>query len=356
VDRVGIIVYGGKGGDGVVSFRHEKFVPLGGPDGGDGGKGGSVYLLASKEDDKLEQFKRKRRFKAASGKVGSKQKKHGAKGDDLIIKVPLGTMVFFSENGKELLIADLSQPDQKVRVAEGGRGGLGNVHFATSRNQAPRTATGGQPGEEHHLILDLRLIADVGIIGYPNVGKSTLLAALSRARPKIADYPFTTIEPALGVVEVGMKTFVLAEIPGLVDGAHLGKGLGHEFLRHAERTKILLHLIDGTSSNAVDNMNKLNGELALYKPEMVQKPQLVAVNKIDLPEVQARMPEIRRLFNSMGINVFFISAITGLGLSELTSETMAMLERIVDSQGGPEVPVAVFRPKPKVGRRREKVD
>jgi GTP-binding protein len=356
VDRVDIVVCGGKGGDGIVSFRHEKFVPLGGPDGGDGGKGGSVYLVAGKEVTNLGQFKRKKRHRAASGKNGGKQKKHGAKGDDLIVKVPPGTMVFLDENGQETLIADLSQPGQKSRVAAGGRGGLGNVHFATSRNQAPKTATAGQPGEEYHLILDLRLIADVGIIGYPNAGKSTLLAALSRARPKIADYPFTTIEPALGVVEVGMRTFVLAEIPGLVDGAHLGKGLGHEFLRHAERTKILVHLIDGTSSNAVDNMNKLNRELALYKPEMAQKPQLVAINKIDLPEVQERMPELSHIFNSLRIKVFFISAVTGRGLSELTSEIMAMLEGVEDSQSGPEVPVAIFRPKPQAGRRREKAD
>jgi GTP-binding protein len=356
VDRTDVMVYGGKGGDGVVSFRHEKFVPLGGPDGGDGGKGGSVYLVADKEVTGLEQFKSRKRFKATHGGDGGKQKKHGARGDDLIVKVPIGTMVFLSDPNGEVLLADLGQHGRKVRVAEGGRGGLGNVHFATSRNQAPKTATEGQPGEEHHLILDLRLIADVGIIGYPNVGKSTLLTALSRARPKIADYPFTTVEPVLGVVEVGMKTFVLAEIPGLVDGAHLGKGLGHEFLRHAERTKILLHLIDGTSFDVIDNMNKLNRELALYKPEMAQKPQLVAINKIDLPGVQARMPEIRQSFNSVGIKIFFISAVTGQGLSELTSETVAMLERIEDSQGGSEVPVVVFRPKPKAGRRREKAD
>jgi GTP-binding protein len=356
VDRLEIVVRGGKGGDGMVSFRHEKFVPLGGPDGGDGGKGGSVYLVAGKGVDTLEQFKGKRHFRAASGENGGKQKKHGAKGDDLIVKVPLGTMVFADENGQDLLIADLSEPGEKVKVAAGGRGGLGNVHFATSRNQAPKTATAGQPGEEHHLVLDLRLIADVGIIGYPNAGKSTLLAAISKARPKIADYPFTTIEPALGVVEVDMKTFVLAEIPGLVDGAHLGKGLGHEFLRHAERTKILVHLIDGTSPDAVDNMNKLNRELALYKDDMAHKPRLVAINKIDLPEVQARMPDISRLFDSLGIKVFFISAFTGQGLSELTSEIMAMLERLKYSQGGPQVPVTIFRPEPKAGRGRAKAD
>jgi GTP-binding protein len=355
VDRADILVCGGCGGNGVVRFHHEKFIPLGGPDGGDGGKGGSVYLVADRSVNTLKQFKRQRQFKAASGKDGGKQKKHGAKGDDLIIKVPLGTMVVLNEEEQEVLLADLSQQGQKVLVAKGGRGGLGNVHFATSINQAPKTATKGMPGEEHRLVLDLKLIADVGVIGYPNAGKSTLLTALSKARPKIADYPFTTIEPALGVVEVGMKTFVLAEIPGLVDGAHLGRGLGHEFLRHAERTKILLHLIDGSSPTVIDNMSSLNRELALYKQQMAQKPQLVAVNKVDLPEVKARLPEFRRLFKSLGIRVFFISAITGQCLSELLTEIMTTLEKVRDIQVGPEVPVAVFKPKPKIGRSKSKV-
>ena len=354
MDKVEVVVAGGNGGNGVVSFRHEKFVPLGGPDGGDGGKGGSVYFIADRGVNTLEQFKSKRRFKGDAGKNGARQKKHGAKGNDLVVKVPLGTMVIIRKGDSGELLGDLSQHGQKVLVAKGGRGGLGNVHFATSRNQAPRTATKGQQGEEHMLILDLRLIADVGIIGYPNAGKSTLLTALSRARPKIADYPFTTIEPAFGVVESGTKTFILAEIPGLVEGAHRGRGLGHEFLRHAERTKILMHLIDGNSPDAVDNMNSLNRELDLYKPEMAKKPQLVAINKIDLPEVEARLPEIRRIFNSLGIKVFFISAMTGQGLAELVSEVTAMLESVGDVQVGPEVPVTVFRPKPKVRRRKEK--
>ncbi len=350
MDRVEIIVHGGDGGDGVVSFRHEKFVPLGGPDGGDGGNGGSIYIVADRGASSLNYFKHKRRFKATSGKSGGKQKKHGAKGGNLIIEVPLGTMIFLKEGEQETLLADLSQQGQKVVVAKGGRGGLGNVHFATSRNQAPKTATKGEAGEEHHLVLDLRLIADVGIIGYPNAGKSTLLTAVSKARPKIADYPFTTLDPVFGVVEVDMKMFVLAEIPGLVDGAHLGKGLGHEFLRHAERTKVLLHLIDGSSPSIIDNMNRLNTELALYKPEMAKKPQLVAVNKIDLPEVQARLPEIRRLFGSMGIKVFFVSAISKEGLTELISGIISMLEMVREESAGLEAPIAVFRPKPRVRR------
>ncbi|UCH51118.1 MAG: GTPase ObgE [Chloroflexota bacterium] len=350
VDRVNIIVLGGGGGDGVVGFRHEKFVPLGGPDGGDGGYGGSVYIVADRSVTTLNYFRRKRQFRAMSGKSGGKQKKHGAKGDDLTIKVPLGTMVFLEEDEQETLLADLSQQGQKILVAKGGRGGLGNVHFATSRNQAPKTATKGEPGEEYHLVLDLKLIADVGIIGYPNAGKSTLLSALSKARPKIADYPFTTIEPIFGVVEVGMKVFILAEIPGLVDGAHLGKGLGHEFLRHAERTKVLLHLIDGSSPDIIDNMNKLSTELALYKPEMERKPRFVVVNKIDLPEVQTRLTEIRQLFGSVGVTVFFVSAMTKEGLPELMSEIIKGLEMVREESAGSGEPIAVFRPKPRVRR------
>ena len=350
MDIAEIVVRGGNGGNGVVSFRHEKFVPLGGPDGGDGGHGGNIYIAADGSVTTLDYFRRKRHLKAASGKSGGKQKRYGAKGDDLVIKVPLGTMVFLNEAEENVLLADLSQQGQKVLVAKGGKGGLGNVHFATSRNQAPRIATKGEPGKEHRLILDLKLIADVGIIGYPNVGKSTLLAAVSKARPKIADYPFTTLEPVLGVVEVGMKTFVLAEIPGLVDGAHLGRGLGYEFLRHAERTRILLHLLDGGSPSIIDDMNNLNRELALYKPEMAQKPQLVVVNKVDLPEVQARLSEMRELFSSLGVKGFFISAITKQGVSELISEIVKMLESVQDKGSSSEAPMAVFRPKPKVRR------
>ncbi len=350
VNRAEIVIGGGNGGNGVVSFRHEKFVPLGGPDGGDGGAGGSAYIVADRSITALNYFRHKRRFKAVSGKSGGKQKKHGAKGDDLVINVPLGTVVFLKEGELEVLLADLSQQGQKVLVAKGGRGGLGNVHFATSTNQAPKTATKGKPGEEHRVVLDLKLIADVGIMGYPNVGKSTLLAAVSKARPKIADYPFTTLEPALGVVEVGMKTFVLAEIPGLVDGAHLGRGLGHEFLRHAERTKILLHVLDGMSPSIIDDMSNLNRELALYKSEMAQKPQVVVVNKIDLPEVKARLPEIGQLFSSLGVKAFFVSAVTRQGVSELVSETAKMLEEVQEKGTGPEAPMAVFRPKPKVRR------
>jgi len=253
--------------------------------------------------------------------------------------------------GEQVLLADLRQPSQKVLVAKGGKGGLGNVHFATSRSQAPRTATDGDPGEERLLVLELRLIAEVGIIGYPNVGKSTLLSRVSQAKPEVADYPFTTREPVLGVVEVDMKRFVIAEIPGLIDGAHTGKGLGYDFLRHAERTRVLVHLLDGRADSVLQNLDNLNRELALYKPELAQKQQLVAVNKVDLPEVKARQAEVKHAFGMRGLQVFFVSAMTGQGIPELVKAVAGIVE-VTDSEGvAPEPTVAVFRPKPKPRRR-----
>lgn len=352
VDKVEILVKAGDGGDGVVSFRHEKYVPFGGPDGGDGGKGGDVYFLVDGGVDTLAEFRYKRRFRAGRGKHGSGQKKFGAGGVDLIITVPLGTMVFDrGEEARETLLADMREQGQKVLIAKGGKGGLGNVHFANSRNQAPKIATKGDLGEEHQLVLELRLIADVGVIGYPNVGKSTFLSTVSQAKPKIANYPFTTREPALGVVEVGEKTFVVAEIPGLIEGAHLGKGLGHDFLRHAERTRVLIHLLDGSAGSALSNMDNLNRELALYKPELAQKQQVVAVNKIDLPEVQERLPEMKREFSSRGLQAFFVSAMTGQGVPGLM-EAVAQLVGLVEKEEAMiEGPLLVFRPKPKARRR-----
>lgn len=350
MDKVEIKVAGGNGGNGVVSFRHEKFVPFGGPDGGDGGHGGNVYIVADRTVASLDSFRHRRRFKAESGKDGGKQKKHGANGEDLTIKVPVGTLVFRLEDDDELLLADLSQPGQKVLVARGGNGGLGNARFATARNQAPRTATSGEHGEERRLILEFKIISDVAIVGYPNVGKSALLGTMSKAKPKVADYPFTTRQPVLGVVEEGMKKFVVAEIPAIVDGAHLGKGLGHDFLRHAERAKVLLHLLDGSSHFIIDDMKKLNLELAKYKQILAEKPQLVVVNKIDLPEVQARLSEIRQIFNNLGIKVCFVSAITGEGVPELVSELIRMLDKAREEPIASGEPITVFRPKPKVGR------
>jgi len=348
IDRVKIYVKAGDGGDGVVSFRHEKFVPYGGPDGGDGGNGGSVVLVADASTSTLRWFWRRRDFRAQKGENGAGKKMHGKNGEDLLIKVPLGTVVSVLDSvGEKVLIADLAEEGQRVMVAKGGRGGLGNARFATSTYQAPRIAQRGEKGEEATLILDLKLIADVGIIGYPNVGKSTLLASASAARPKIADYPFTTKEPILGVIDVGNRSFVLAEIPGLIEGAHRGLGLGHDFLRHAERTRLLIHVLDGTSQSPLSDMEKVNQELSLYNPILHTRHQLVAVNKIDLPEVQARIPDLERELSSIDVPVFFISAATTEGVSRLMAKAAQMLDSIAAESRGQEASLAVFRPQPR---------
>lgn len=348
-DRVEIRVKAGNGGDGAVSFRHEKFVPFGGPDGGDGGYGGNVVVMAEAGVTSLRIFKQKRFFRAGDGKDGRGKKRHGKKGKDLIITVPVGTLVMPNmQIGSNSLIADLAHPAQQVVVARGGKGGLGNVHFASATEQAPQIAQRGEAGEESSLILELRLIADVGIIGYPNVGKSTLLAAVSAAKPKIASYPFTTLEPALGVAEVGGQSLVLAEIPGLIDGAHLGRGLGHDFLRHIARTKILIHLVDGISASPTEDMVRVNTELGLFDSALAKKPQLVVVNKVDLPQVKARLAEIKGAFSGGGISPRFISAVTGEGVAELMAEAMRVLGEVTVARGTSEkVSEKVFHPQPR---------
>jgi len=349
-DRAEIRVRAGDGGDGVVSFRQEKFVPFGGPDGGDGGDGGDVIIKAEGSFSSLRALERRRFYKAVDGDSGRGKKKHGKKGKDLILTAPVGTVVLSkTQVGGDAIIADLEQPGEQVVIARGGKGGWGNARFVSATNQAPQIAQKGEAGEENSVILELRLIADVGVMGYPNVGKSTLLAACSAAKPKIASYPFTTREPVLGLVEVGQRSFVLAEIPGLIGGAHLGRGLGHDFLRHITRTKILIHLIDGSSASPVDDMIQVNNELSLYDSALAQKPQLVVVNKIDLPEVRARLAEIRDAFNVVGTSPFFISAATGEGVSELMAEAMEMVSRVTVGVGGGEKMVRkVFHPQPRV--------
>ncbi len=347
-DRAEIVVKAGGGGDGVVSFRREKWVPFGGPDGGDGGDGGDVVVMADSAVTSLRIFKQKRYYRAADGKDGRGKKKYGKKGENLLLTVPAGTVVSDkSQIGGDAFIADLEQPGQQAVVAKGGKGGLGNTHFATSTNQAPQIAQKGESGEENSIILELKLIADVGVIGYPNVGKSTLLATVSAARPKIASYPFTTREPVLGVVEVGQRSFVLAEIPGLIDGAHLGRGLGHDFLRHIVRTKILIHLIDGSSSSPAEDMAQVNTELSLFDSALAQKPQLVVVNKIDLPQVRTRLAELRESFTAAGTKALFVSAATGEGIPELTAETMNMLQSATVSEAGGKILRKVFHPQPR---------
>ncbi len=313
--------------------------------------GGDVIATADPSLASLRLFKRNQVYRAGDGAQGKGQKKKGKHGNDLILKLPVGTVVWEQRSEGNELIADLSTPGQEAVVARGGKGGWGNVHFATSTNQAPRIAQKGEKGEEKSLILELRLIADVGIIGFPNVGKSSLLASASRAKPKIADYPFTTLEPILGVVELGNRTFVLAEIPGLIEGAHAGRGLGSEFLRHALRTKVLVHLVDGTSTSPVDDMVRVNTELRLFDGGLAAKPQIIAVNKIDLPEVQAKVPEIKSAFAQGGMPIFFVSAATGEGVTALMNEAYNILHELetFEAEEGAARQKAIFRPQPRGG-------
>ncbi len=293
IDQVEIYVKSGKGGDGVVHFRREKYVPRGGPDGGDGGRGGDVVLEVRATLNTLSAFRQKERFIAQDGRNGAKQNMTGKSADDLVILVPPGTVVYEAETGE--LLGDLTEPGQHLTICKGGRGGRGNSHFATSRYQTPLTAEKGEPGEDKRLKLELKLIADIGIIGVPNAGKSTLLTALTNAQPKIASYPFTTLEPNLGVAKVDEYTnVVLADIPGLIEGASQGAGLGHEFLRHIQRTRVLIHLLDGQSDDPIADFSQINSELALFDPQLARKPQIVALNKIDQPEVQAEFPKLRK--------------------------------------------------------------
>jgi GTP-binding protein len=350
-DRVEIEVKAGNGGNGAVSFRREMYVPFGGPDGGDGGKGGDVVIRVDKSTDSLRNYRGKSLFRAENGNNGAGKKKYGKGGKDLILAVPAGTMVVVKEeDGKEVLLADLNHVGEEIIVAAGGKGGWGNVHFKSSTNQTPRLAQKGEKGEEKTIRLEMRLIADAGIIGYPNAGKSTLLAAASAAKPKIASYPFTTLEPVLGVVEIGMESFVLAEIPGLIEDAHLGRGLGHDFLRHAMRTKILIHLISGTSNTPTEDMIKVNNELALFDKSLAQKPQIVVLNKVDLPEVQEKLGIIKSELSGANIKAHYISAATGQGVRELMAATLEVLKAKTGEEKRTELPGKIFRPQPKEAR------
>ena len=348
LDRVELQIKAGDGGKGAITFRREKFIPFGGPFGGDGGKGGNITIKADENMNTLRAYKYKRSFKAENGGAGMTKNKHGKNGENLSIGVPPGTLVYLkNELGEAELLFDLEMVGQEVVVARGGNGGYGNLHYATATNQAPRIAQPGIPGQKKSVILELRLIADVGIIGYPNVGKSSLLAALSRAKPDIADYPFTTLEPVLGVVQVGEKYFILAEIPGLIEGAHVGKGLGHNFLRHAMRTTVLIHLLDGTSAFPLEDMIRVNNELALFDASLAKRTQVLAINKVDLPDVQARVDELKVIFAEAGLTPVFVSASEKLGLDELVAETWKILQPAQTKAKLAQValePVKVFRP------------
>jgi GTPase len=333
-DRAKIYLQAGNGGNGSAHFRREKFVPRGGPDGGDGGRGGSIYMEADTSLNTLVDFHYHPHRRAKSGGAGGGQQMHGAKGADLVLRVPTGTMARNAETGE--LLADLTEPGKRVMVARGGRGGLGNTHFATPTNQAPREAQRGEPGEEVTLELELKLIADVGLVGFPNAGKSTLLSVISAARPKIADYPFTTLVPNLGVVEVGDvargqgTTFVVADIPGLIEGAAQGVGLGHEFLRHVERTRLLLHLIDGaaTDRDPWEEFEAINRELQEYSPELGSRPQVIVFTKMDLPDARERWEALRERAAAADVPVTAISAATNEGVTDLMNDTARRLHEL----------------------------
>ncbi len=331
IDEVKIRVRAGDGGNGCVSFRREKYVPRGGPDGGDGGKGGDIVIRATTTKQTLLDFHFQRHFQAAQGANGRGKQQTGKSGADSTLLVPVGTQVKDADSGE--LLGDLTREDQRLVVASGGDGGKGNMHFATSTRRAPRFAQEGRPGEERHIILELKLLADVGLIGLPNAGKSTLISRISSARPKIADYPFTTLVPNLGVVRLELgESMVVADIPGLIEGAHRGAGLGLKFLRHVERTIVLLHLVDVSTPDSgvetvLENYHKVNHELGQFSAELLAKPQIVALNKIDLVLDPAPVDELQAIFRELGVPVYAISALTGQGTQALIWETAKQLAR-----------------------------
>jgi GTP-binding protein len=321
IDESVIHVKAGDGGNGSSAMRREAHIPRGGPSGGDGGNGGNVVVIADPQLSTLLDYKYKRHYKAERGEDGRNKDQYGKTGEDLILRVPVGTVIYDADTGE--LLADLSTPDARVVVAQGGKGGRGNIHFKSPWNQAPRTAEPGTPGEERSLRFELKLLADVGLLGFPSVGKSTFISRVSRARPKIGDYPFTTLVPNLGMVRLSdERSMVIADIPGLIEGASEGAGLGHRFLRHVERTGVLLHLLEanelaGPDREPMRDFDTLNRELALYAPELAEKPQVVALNKMDLPGTREAIDELRARFAERGIELHAVSGATGEGLAEL---------------------------------------
>ncbi len=340
-DEATIVVRGGHGGNGVVSFRREKYVPFGGPNGGNGGKGGDVYLRVDDQLNTLVAFSRRRHFTAEDGNHGQGKGRQGRSGDDVYVDVPPGTVVRDKASGE--ILADLTESGQTVLAARGGRGGRGNEAFKSPSNQTPRFAERGEPGEERTLELELRLIADVGLLGKPNAGKSTLLASVSAARPKIAEYPFTTLSPNLGVVEIDGRSFVMADIPGLIEGAHEGAGLGLQFLRHVERTRLLVHLLDAASLDPVSDYHAINQELALYSKRLAAKPQIVVLNKMDLTDAEDMLDLVREALEDEVDEVMGISAVTRQGVVELLRALATRLEALPEEE--PKQPeLYVFRP------------
>ncbi len=330
IDRVKIKIKAGNGGDGVTAFRREKFVPRGGPSGGDGGTGGSIWLESDEGYNTLLHLRFNPEHKGERGKHGEGSNKHGKDGEDIVIKVPIGTQVFDVESNN--LIFDFTEPGQRFLAAKGGKGGWGNSHFATATKRAPKYHYTGREGEEKELQLELKLIADVGLLGFPNAGKSTLISVISAAKPKIADYPFTTLEPNLGVVDIGeFRTLVVADIPGLIEGAHEGAGLGDRFLRHVERTKILLHLVDVSSLSGrdpIEDYEIINREIAAFNPELAERPQIIVATKIDALDEPERLERLRERAAKDGKPFFEISSVMNLGTRELVLKVAQTLDDI----------------------------
>ncbi|HPS41663.1 MAG TPA: GTPase ObgE [Anaerolineaceae bacterium] len=325
IDEAKIYVRSGRGGAGMVHFHREKYVPRGGPDGGDGGRGGDIVFQVQETLNTLQSFRYQHKFIADDGEKGGPSNMTGKSARDLVILVPPGTILYDAVTGE--LLGDLVEKGQRLVVCKGGRGGLGNQHFANSRNQAPRTAEKGEPPEERELRLELKLLADVGIVGVPNAGKSSFLAAVTNAKPKIANYPFTTIEPNLGVANLNEETsLVLADIPGLIEGAHMGVGLGDAFLKHIQRTRVLIHVLDGLSADPLADFSQINSELALFDEELARKPQVVVVNKMDLPDVQALWPDLKKALKKRGYEAMSMSAVTHENLDKVLWKAHELLE------------------------------
>ncbi len=347
IDEVNIYVRSGKGGDGIVHFRREKYIPFGGPDGGDGGKGGDVIFEIKPTMNTLSAFHKNQKFVAQDGCKGGGNNQTGRSGEDLIIFVPPGTLIYNNKTSQP--IGDLVADGQRLTVCKGGRGGRGNTRFTNARNKAPRIAEKGEPCEERNLRLELKLIADIGLIGIPNSGKSTFLSVVTNARPKIAPYPFTTLHPNLGVVHLDYEnTLIIADIPGLIEGAHEGVGLGHEFLRHIQRTRVLIHLLDGMSEDPISDFTQINSELALFDPELSTKPQIVVFNKIDLPNVKDKWPEIKKELNKRSYEAFSMSSLTKENTQQILYKTQQILNNLPTQDIKIEIPVYRVAEDPRV--------
>ena len=331
IDEIVIHIKSGSGGNGAISGRREKYVPRGGPDGGDGGRGGNIYLQADSNVNTLLAYRYRRLFTAPDGNRGERRLRHGKDGGDMTLPVPVGTQVWAEDDTPRLLV-DLDQPGQRFLAAKGGSGGAGNTHYATPTNRFPVLAQAGEPGEELSLRLELKLLADVGIVGAPNAGKSSLLSVVSAARPKVANYPFTTLEPSLGMIDHRGETFVMVDIPGLIEGAHEGIGLGHEFLRHVERTRVLIHLVDGSLDDPIAQYRQINAELSQYVSDLSRKPQVLAVNKLDLTDVSVLRDDLHEAFSEASgtDEVHFISAVTHEGVNSLLDAVLIALQDAPD--------------------------